>query len=171
MPVSKSFHLVFLKYFLLKNCDLSLPVKPHSSTIEYNVIQQPMFLMEIFSTEKWCHSPSLFSFHQLQLSFTVSCFFGQNLWLKCAGGGGVGEEPEYLEANHQLDCQHLLSLQEKRKSVNAACRIFNQYIYHTKDILPISMLIHKFLSYKLGRPSLKVLWGPACQIQRKNVKS
>ena len=37
------------------------------------------------------------------------------------GGGGVGEKPEYLEANHQLDCKHIFSLQEERKPVNA-CR-------------------------------------------------
>ena len=53
--------------------------------------------------------------------------------ISVAGGRGVGEKPEYLEANLQLDCQHIFSLQKERKLVNACMNKIHTNTYMLRN--------------------------------------
>ena len=54
----------------------------------------------------------------------------------------MGEKPEYLEANLQLDCQHFFSLQKERKLVNACQNEVYTNIYmqnKTQYVFPLHL--------------------------------
>ena len=117
-----------------------------------------MFLYGNLSTKIRRHlqySLTIYGGHILQiiaLSINISLY-----WTKIfeefikynfvAGGRGVGEKPEYLEANLQLDCQHIFSLQKERKLVNACQNevYTNIYICKTKHSMYFPYICHSFL--------------------------